>query len=238
MPGELTVRSILRSSHLLRALPDDELDSLAVDCRMYRVEKSETIWTHGSTVDFFGLVGFGFVKMTKTSPTGTDVSLEIMGPGQIFGLLGVLTGDGCSLSAVALTDSVYVRIPKGAFERVYEGSGPLKDKLLRKTALRMHQKLDFMAMLSTGKVEERIAAVLFILAESYGELDGRQIRRIDCRNDIGKRLRDDLVHAPQPSRRHRLHRSLARSRSVVQCMTIEIDQSLSGPSADAAIAPR
>lgn len=176
MPGELTVRSILRSSHLLRALSDDELDSLAVDCRMYRVEKSETIWTHGSTVDFFGLVGFGFVKMTKTTPTGTDVSLEIMGPGQIFGLLGVLTGDGCSLSAVALTDSVYVRIPKGAFERVYEGSGPLKDKLLRKTALRMHQKLDFMAMLSTGKVEERIAAVLFILAESYGELDGRLIR--------------------------------------------------------------
>jgi len=176
MPGELTVRSILRSSHLLRALSDDELDSLAVDCRMYRVEKSETIWTHGSTVDFFGLVGFGFVKMTKTTPTGTDVSLEIMGPGQTFGLLGVLTGDGCSLSAVALTDSVYVRIPKGAFEREYEGSGPLKDKLLRMTALRMHQKLDFMAMLSTGKVEERIAAVLFILAESYGELDGRLIR--------------------------------------------------------------
>ena len=176
MPGELTVRSILRSSHLLRALSDDEFDSLAVDCRMYRVEKSETIWTHGSTVDFFGLVGFGFVKMTKTTPTGTDVSLEIMGPGQIFGLLGVLTGDGCSLTAVALTDSVYVRIPKGAFERVYEGSGPLKDKLLRKTAFRMHQKLDFMAMLSTGKVEERIAAVLFILAESYGELDGRLIR--------------------------------------------------------------
>ena len=52
----------------------------------------------------------------------------------------------------------------------------LKDRLVRKTALRMHQKLDFISKLTSGNVHERVAAVLFVLADSYGVKAGSGIR--------------------------------------------------------------
>lgn len=169
-------RSILDGSLLLRSLTDDEKIRLAAVSRVSTAERHEAIWLDGASAPFFGLVGEGFVKMMRANSSGAEFTLEIMGPGQIFGLLGVLNEQGCPLMAYGLTDVVYLRIPKAEFMKVYDVNHTLKDKLLRKTALRMHQKLDFMAKLSSGRAEERIAAILFILAESYGELDGKAVR--------------------------------------------------------------
>ena len=166
--GDLSVRGVLESSALLVDLSEREKLGLAPECRLYFCEKSEQIWSSGSTVAFFGLVATGFVKMVKSNSGGTEMTLEIMGPGQIFGLLSALEGTGCPLSAVGLTDTVYLRIAKEAFLEIYKANNQLKDRLLRRTVVRMHQKLDLMAKLSSGKAEERIASILFVLAESYG----------------------------------------------------------------------
>lgn len=174
--ADFTVRSILESNTLLNALTDAEMIELAGVCRVHQCHKSEQIWSMGSTVGFFGLIGSGFVKMVKSNPTGTEMTLEVMGPGQIFGLLATLEGTGCPLSAHGLTDTVYLRIPKQEFLRIYEGNAELKDRLFRRTIVRMHQKLDFMALLSSGRAEERLASILFVLAESYGTRVGNTIK--------------------------------------------------------------
>ena len=114
--------------------------------------------------------------MTKSHASGTEVTLEIMGPGQIFGMLGVIEGQGCPLTAYGLTHAIYLKIRKTAFTDIYANNHVLKDRLLRKTAMRVHQTLDLMAKLSTGRASERIAVILFILAESYGRREGKSIR--------------------------------------------------------------
>lgn len=173
-PDEVTVRSAFRASPLIQVLSDDDTERLAQVSRRLTVPRGEMIWGHGSEVDYFGLACTGFVKMVRPCASGVDVTIELMGPGQIFGLMGTLTGAGCPLSALAVTDLTYIRIPKPLFLEVYERSMPLKDLLIRRSAVRLHGFVDFMARLSTGKVDERIAAILFILAESYGrrEADG------------------------------------------------------------------
>ncbi len=145
-------------------------------CKLYRCDRGEVIWHDGSDTNYFGLVGSGFVKMVKSNSNGVDLTLEIMGPGQIFGLLGVIQGSGCPLTAYGLTDTEYLRISKPAFLEVYNQNIVLKDGVMRRTAVRFHQKLDFMAKLSSGRAEERIASVLLILAESYGEESGNAVR--------------------------------------------------------------
>lgn len=184
----LSVRSVLESSNLLNALSSEEIEMLAGRSRLMRCARGETIWLSGAEVDFFGCVGRGFVKMVRTNANGVDATLEIMGPGQIFGLLGVIEGTGCPIMASGLTDVAYVRIPKQSFFPIYERSSQLKDRLVRRTAVRMHQKLDFMAKLSNGRVEERIAAMLFILAESYSREvgDAIEITIPLTRQDIGE----------------------------------------------------
>lgn len=183
-----SVRATLHASSLLNALTPDELESLAASCRIVRAARGEIIWSVGAEADFFGLSADGFVKMVRSCASGADVTLELMGPGQIFGLMGTVTGAGCPLSAVAVTDLWYLRIPKRAFMEVYDRSGAMKDRLVRKTALRLHGFVDFMARLSNGKVEERIAAILFILADSYGHREeGRLSLRVPLtRQEIGE----------------------------------------------------
>lgn len=159
----------LRSSTLLNALTEGEIDTLAKCSHHTKVAKGETIWLHGSETDSFGLVATGFVKMVKGSASGHDAALEIMGPGQIFGLMGAIEGAGCPLSAIAVTDLTYLRIPKRAFAPIYEANNAFKDQLIRKTSMRLHDKFHLLARLSSGRVEQRIATILFVLAESFGD---------------------------------------------------------------------
>jgi CRP/FNR family transcriptional regulator, nitrogen oxide reductase regulator len=171
-----SVLALLHSSTLFNALNAEEIESLAAVARVLHVERGEMIWFSGDEVDFFGLAGTGFVKMVRSCGDGTEATMELMGPGQIFGLMGTVLGNGCPLQAVAVTDLWYLRIPKRAFLPIYERNSALKDRLLRKLAVRFHGQVDLMARMSNGTVDQRIAAILFILAESYGQSVAEGIR--------------------------------------------------------------
>lgn len=174
--SSVSIRGVLESNALLKGLSEEQMQSLAEVSRFAKCTKNELIWGHGEQVNYFGIVAIGFVKMVRPNSSGSEIILEIIGPGQLFGMLGALEGTGCPLMAYGLTDTAYLKVPKDRLLALYEESHLLKDRLLRKTAMRMHQKLDFMAKLSSGRADERIAAVLFILADSYGEIDGAVIR--------------------------------------------------------------
>lgn len=188
MTTKPTASAVLNSSSLLNALSHEELERLASVTRVARAERGELLWPSGAEVDFFGICASGFVKMVRSGADGTDVTLELMGPGQIFGLMGTITGTGCPLTAVAVTDAWYGRILKSTFLDIYEHSSALKDRLVRKSALRLHGMVDLMARMSSGRVEERIAAILFILAESYGlqEAEGTRLAVPLTRQDISE----------------------------------------------------
>lgn len=183
-----SVRTALQSNALLSALSSDEIEGLALVSRVARASRGEVVWSKGGDVDFFGLAADGFVKMVRSSSHGADVTLELFGPSQIFGLLGTITGTGCPLSAMAVTDLWYVRIPKRAFMEAFQQSVSMKDQLIRRSAIRLHGMVDFMARLCSGHVDERIAAILFILAESYGHREeGRLCLRVPLtRQEIGE----------------------------------------------------
>ena len=167
---------VLQSNALLKAISSESIEELSRVSRPVRAEKGEILWFNGSQVDYVGLSATGFVKMVRTNSTGTDVTIELFGPGHIFGLMGAITGTGCPLTARAISDLWYLRIPKSAILDIYGNSIALKDALIRKSAMRLHGAVELMARLSSGKVEERIAAILFIVAETYAEKDSAGIR--------------------------------------------------------------
>jgi CRP/FNR family transcriptional regulator len=174
-PERPTNIAALRSSTLLNALTAEQLDELARVSHMAYAERGETIWLHGREVDFCGLVGVGFVKMVKSLDTGQEVTTEIIGPGQIFGLLGTIEGIGCPLTARAVCNTWYLKMPKATFLPIYEESAPFKAQLIRRTTQRFRQTMDLMAKMSTGRVEERIAIILLLLSQSYGDESPRGV---------------------------------------------------------------
>lgn len=170
-----SVYSVLQSSTLLNALTSEEVDKLAAVSRVVHVNRGDYIWLKGSDVDYFGLAATGFVKMVRSCADGTDVTMELFGPSQLFGLCGTICGMGCPLTAVAVTDLWYLRIPKRTFMEIYSSSATLKDRMVRRLTLRLQNAHHMISSLSGGRVEERVAVVLFMLAESYGQKEGKSI---------------------------------------------------------------
>ncbi|HEY0865806.1 MAG TPA: Crp/Fnr family transcriptional regulator [Fimbriimonas sp.] len=168
--------TVAQSSTLLNSLTPEQLGRIITSSRVVEAKKGDYIWITGSTVDFFGLCYDGFIKMVRSCEDGIDMTAELMGPGQIFGMLGSIEGTGCPLSAIAVTDLWYLRIPKAVFLPIYQESAPLKDRLVRKLSVRLHGMVDLMSRMSGGTVEQRIAAILFILMESYARREGKTVR--------------------------------------------------------------
>ena len=170
-----SIYAVLHSSTLLNALTPAEIDRLAAVSRVVRVQRGDFMWLKGSEVDFFGIAATGFVKMVRSCADGSDVTMELFGPGQTFGLCGAICGMGCPLSAVAVTDMWYLRIPKRAFVEIYNTNALLKDRMVRRLTVRLHGAHMMISHLSGGRVEERIAAVLFMLTDSYGQKHGNRL---------------------------------------------------------------
>jgi CRP/FNR family transcriptional regulator len=163
-----SVLEVLNSSTLLNSLSRDDFAGLAPVCHLAFAERGQIIWMTGAQVPFFGIVGAGFVKMVHSSRSGADLTAEIMGPGQIFGLLGAIEGGGCPLSARAVTGTWYLKVPKREFLDLYGHATAMKDHVVVRTATRLRQAYAMLAQMATGTVEQRLAAVLAILSESYG----------------------------------------------------------------------
>ena len=170
-----TKLQVLRASTLLNSLTEPEVGELASTSHMAFAERGSVIWLNGTNIDFFGVVGIGFVKMMRSTAVGQDVTTELMGPGQVFGLLGVLDGTGCPQTAQAVCNTWYLKVNKREFLAVYRENTVLKEHLLRRTSQRLRGSFEMFARMSTGKVEQRIAAILFMLADSYGTDNGEGI---------------------------------------------------------------
>lgn len=183
-----TKLQVLRASTLLNSLTSDEIEDLAGTSHMAFADRGSLIWLNGSEVDFFGVVGVGFVKMVRSTAAGINVTTELMGPGQVFGLLGALDGSGCPQTAQAICNTWYIKINKIRFQDVYRQNTVLREHLLRRTSHRLRRSFDMFARMSTGKIEQRIAAILFLLAESYGtEVGGNIILDVPLtRQDISE----------------------------------------------------
>lgn len=189
VPEKPSIYSVIGACSVLNSLSKEESVHLAGDSFLAYAERGEAIWLAGAPSDFFGIVGTGFVKMTRTTPQAAEIAVELLGPGQCFGLLATIEGRAFPLSAAAVTNCWYLKVSRRAILDLYNENVNLRDMMLRNLAPRLRRAHDMMARLSAGKVEHRIAAVLLILADSYGrtgKLGGVRLNVPLTRQDIAE----------------------------------------------------
>lgn len=169
-PEKPSLMAVIQSCSALNSLTEHERLDLSRNSFLAYAERGEAIWLAGSPCEFFAVVGTGFVKMTRTTPQGSEISVELLGPGQCFGLLAALEGRAYPLSAIGVTNCWYLKVPCRTLKEMYSSNTQLRDQMLRSLTPRLIRAHEMMARMSSGKVEQRIAAVLLILGDSYGQL--------------------------------------------------------------------
>lgn len=104
---------LLKSLKFLDHLKDDQLQSLAGVLKLVLLESGATVFEEGSPGDSLYFLTSGEVRIRKRSPDGSSAELSVLGPGDSFGEMALLTADVArSAGAVVSKDCVLFGLAK------------------------------------------------------------------------------------------------------------------------------
>jgi CRP-like cAMP-binding protein len=105
----------------------------------------------------------------KTTPRGTDVILELFGPGDPVGAVAVYEARPFPASAIALEPTTCLVIPRQAFFSLLEGYPSIVRGLLVGLTHRLVELTNRMSEMSGGRVEGRLARFFLKLGADMGQ---------------------------------------------------------------------
>jgi CRP-like cAMP-binding protein len=165
--------AFLRTSPVFAGLPAKEVDRLAAVAVEEHVRPRQFVFMEGDDARWLCVVRSGRVKIVKHSPTGKDVVLELLGPGEVFGGVAAIERRPYPAAAQAIEPSVVLKIPAEVVVSLAER----QPSVIREIALMMGRRLraahDVVRALAVDPVERRLAASLVRLAEREG-VQGRR----------------------------------------------------------------
>jgi CRP/FNR family transcriptional regulator len=159
----------LRRSALFRRLTPDDRQRLAAVATLRAFEKGTTLFNEGDGSELMYTVVTGRVKVFKTTPRGTDVILELFGPGDPVGAVAVYESRPYPASAIALEPTSCLLIPRQAFFALLEGYPTMVRGLLVGLTHRLVELTNRLTELSGGRIEGRLARFFLKLGTDMGQ---------------------------------------------------------------------
>ena len=165
------ILSYLRSCFIFRDLTENELSLLAGSGGTKNFNAGQIIKQVEQKDEAFYLVITGRVKLVRTSYEGKEQILYLFGPGEVFCLIGLVPGQECPGSFVALEQSKVFVIPALKFRELVLNQPDLMFKILSLLTYKLKTALDTIASFSLMDVPQRVAAffVQSISSDRNGE---------------------------------------------------------------------
>ena len=117
MAATETNESILEAS-VFRDLPREKLDEIAGAVKVQTVPAQTIVFREGDPGDNFYIVSSGKVRVFKKNERGIERDLSILGPGESFGEMALLTGEPRTANIETLEESRLMVLPKNEFDRI------------------------------------------------------------------------------------------------------------------------
>lgn len=146
-------------------------------------EKRSTLYSKGQVVFYEGNPSYGLycinsgkVKLYKTTQGGKRLTLRIANPGDQLGYLSLLSDQPYSATAEVLEDAVICFIDR---RTIYPHLSKKKDAswaILRMLAKELILAQDRATDIAHRPVRERMAGLLLLLKEKYGQEDAEGVR--------------------------------------------------------------
>jgi CRP-like cAMP-binding protein len=114
------------------------------------------------------LVLTGRVRIGITSEDGREVTLGILGPGDVLGEMALLDGEERSADAIALEDCSVLVLERGRFLRLLRDTPDLALRLLVVLTERLRRANAAIEDIALMSLEGRLARLLSRLGEEYG----------------------------------------------------------------------
>ena len=123
------------------------------------------VFLEGDTAAAFYYVDTGWVKVVKMAPDGREQILYFLGPGELFGGIGVFVNRPAPATAIALEAAEIWVLPRAAIQQVLRVKPEMALAVIEFLANRIAELTDMVAALSLHTVTQRLARVLLEQAE-------------------------------------------------------------------------
>lgn len=114
------LEAILIKSHIFSSLPKDEISLLAAVTRLIHLKENDFLYHKNDPSNFLYIVVKGKFATLIKAANDEYSNIDIIHQGEIFGELGVLSGEPRSLSVMALSKSEIISIPGEVFRSLCE----------------------------------------------------------------------------------------------------------------------
>jgi CRP/FNR family transcriptional regulator/CRP/FNR family cyclic AMP-dependent transcriptional regulator len=167
---------LLKSVSLFVALSEKDLAVLANSLRKHVFDKGMIIFHQGSPGQRLYIIESGRVRIFLLSESGQQVSLNLFGPGDIFGELSLLDGLPRSAGAIAIEKTLIYTLHRDDFLHHLETYPRMAISILETVSARLRYTATYAENLAFLDVYGRVATKLLELADRYGiHCDGIEI---------------------------------------------------------------
>lgn len=153
----------------MASFTSEELQSITRWGVLRTYPRHAVIVTEGAETDFMYVIVEGRVKIYASDETGKEIILNVQGPGEYFGELGLVDAGQRSASVTALEPVRLTRVSKAAFSDCIQQNPALALKLIQDLTQRVRALTELVKNLALNDVYGRVARVLSRLA---AEKDG------------------------------------------------------------------
>ncbi len=160
--------TMLRNVPFFAGLSDPELEVLADSLGKRTFGKGMIIFHKGSPGQTLYIIESGKVRIFILSESGQEISVNIYGPGDVFGELALLDGLPRSAGAVAMEKTETFTLHRDDFLRHLEAYPRMAQSIMEVLSTRVRYTTDYAESLAFLDVYGRVAAKLLELADRYG----------------------------------------------------------------------
>jgi len=167
---------LLRRVSLFAALDASALTGLAGHLRRRTFRHGTMLFHKDQAGDSLYVIETGRVRLFVPAEGGEEMTVDIAGPGEVFGELALLDGQPRSASAEAVEDTVAHTLDRETFQQALASVPGLAPALLELLSARLRHVTAYAESLAFLDVHGRVARALLELAARYGvEADGIEI---------------------------------------------------------------
>ncbi len=172
------LREMLQSSDLMREIPEHEVEVLVAGVQKRQYSRGQLIFAKNDAGTGVKFVESGRVKIVSVSPAGTEVILNIIESGQVFGEMALLDGNPRSADAIAATETTLISLSRKSFLDVLARNPGIATRMMAILCGRIRQATSFVEDAVLLDAQTRLVHRLKALAGQYGkvEADGLAIR--------------------------------------------------------------
>lgn len=166
---------VLAHAPYFAGLDRDEIADIDRQMVVRGYEEGETIYRSGAPADGLYILATGRVKVLRPALDGSDVLVDVVTPGAMFGSVAAVGQSTHPDTAEALTVACTLWTSAADFRRVLRQHPTVALRVLDDLATRLEESQESVRRLSGGTVEQRVASTLLTLADKVGEPRGDAI---------------------------------------------------------------